>query len=42
MMVRLSGNKDPMNDDDEVLEIGFSPDEIVKDARNGVAVAQKP
>jgi hypothetical protein len=38
MVVRLSGNKDPMNDDDAVLEIGYSPDKIVKDARNAVAV----
>jgi hypothetical protein len=38
MVVRLSGNKDPMNDDDAVLEIGYSPDKIVKDARNAVAI----
>ena len=38
MVIRISGNKDPMNDDDAVVEIGYSPDKIVKDARNGVAV----
>jgi len=38
MVVRVSGNKDPMNDDDATLEIGYSPDKIVKDARGGIAV----
>ena len=38
MVIRLSGTKDPMNDDKATVEIGFSPDKIVKDARNGVAV----
>ena len=38
MVIRISGNKDPMNDDDAVVEIGYSPDKIVKDARNAVAV----
>ena len=37
MVVRVSGNQDPRNDSDAVLEIGFSPDAIVKDARGGVA-----
>src|SRR5579864_3640829 len=37
MVVRVSGNKDPMNDDDATVEIGFSPDKIVKDARGGLA-----
>ena len=37
MVVRVSGNQDPRNDSDAVLEIGFSPDTIVKDARGGVA-----
>ncbi|MBA2587542.1 MAG: hypothetical protein H0U98_02850 [Alphaproteobacteria bacterium] len=37
MVVRVSGNKDPLNDDDAVLEIGYSPDNIVKDARGGIA-----
>jgi hypothetical protein len=39
MVVRISGNKDPMNDDDATLEIGYSPDKIVKDARGNVAVS---
>ncbi|MFO1246619.1 MAG: hypothetical protein U1E93_00015 [Alphaproteobacteria bacterium] len=38
MVIRISGNQDPMNDDNATLEIGFSPDKIVKDARNGIAV----
>ena len=38
MVIRLSGNNDPMNDDDAVVEIGYSPDKIVKDARNAVAI----
>jgi hypothetical protein len=37
MVIRVSGNKDPMNDDDAVVEIGYSPDKIVKDARSNVA-----
>jgi hypothetical protein len=37
MVVRVSGNGDPMNDSDAVVEIGFSPDNIVKDARGGIA-----
>jgi hypothetical protein len=37
MVVRVSGNKDPMNDDNAVVEIGYSPDKIVKDARGGVS-----
>jgi hypothetical protein len=37
MVVRISGNQDPMNDSDATLEIGYSPDKIVKDARGGVA-----
>jgi hypothetical protein len=37
MVVRVSGNKDPMNDDNAVVEIGYSPDKIVKDARGGIA-----
>jgi hypothetical protein len=28
MVIRLSGNKDPMNDDDATLEIGYSPDHV--------------
>ena len=37
VVIRVSGNKDPMNDDDATVEIGYSPDEIVKDARGDVA-----
>ena len=36
MVIRVSGNQDPMNDDDATVEIGYSPDKIVKDARGGV------
>jgi hypothetical protein len=38
MVIRVTGKQDPMNDSDAVLEIGYSPDKIVKDARNAVAV----
>jgi hypothetical protein len=38
MVIRVSGNQDPMNDSDATLEIGYSPDRIVKDARGGVSV----
>ncbi|HET7085616.1 MAG TPA: hypothetical protein VFI23_12645 [Rhizomicrobium sp.] len=38
MVIRVSGNQDPMNDSDATLEIGYSPDKIVKDARGGIAV----
>ncbi|MCC8935897.1 hypothetical protein H8A99_05170 [Bradyrhizobium sp. Arg68] len=38
MVIRISGNQDPMNDSDATLEIGYSPDKIVRDARGGVAV----
>jgi hypothetical protein len=37
MVLRISGNQDPMNDSDAVVEIGYSPDKIVKDARGGIA-----
>jgi hypothetical protein len=37
MVIRVSGNRNPMNDDDVTLEIGYSPDHIVKDARGNVA-----
>jgi hypothetical protein len=37
MVIRVSGNRSPMNDDDVTLEIGYSPDHIVKDARGNVA-----
>ena len=38
MVIRVSGNKDPVNDDNVTLEIGYSPDKLVKDARGGIAV----
>jgi len=38
IVIRISGNKDPMNDDDATLEIGYSPDQIVKDARGNVGI----
>jgi len=37
MVIRISGNQDPMNDSDATVEIGYSPDKIVKDARGGIA-----
>ncbi|MCP5412627.1 MAG: hypothetical protein H6924_10975 [Alphaproteobacteria bacterium] len=37
MVIRVSGNQDPMNDDNAIVEIGYSPDKIVKDARGNVA-----
>jgi hypothetical protein len=37
MVIRLSGNQDPLNDNDVTVEIGYSPDKIVKDARGNVA-----
>ena len=37
MVIRVSGNQDPMNDSEATVEIGFSPDKIVKDARGGLA-----
>lgn len=36
IVIRLSGNQDPMNDTDATLEIGYSPDKIMKDARGNV------
>lgn len=33
VVIRISGNQDPMNDDNATLEIGYSPDQIMKDAR---------
>jgi hypothetical protein len=35
IIIRISGNKDPMNDDDAVLEIGYSPDHVVKNSAGG-------
>ncbi|MDE5447001.1 hypothetical protein GWG65_37910 [Bradyrhizobium sp. CSA207] len=37
MVLRISGNQNPMNDNDATVEIGYSPDKIVKDARGGIA-----
>jgi hypothetical protein len=37
VVIRISGNQDPMNDDDATIEIGYSPDKIVRDARANVA-----
>ena len=37
MVIRVSGNQDPMNDSDATVEIGYSPDKIVKDARGDIA-----
>src|SRR5689334_8398319 len=36
IVIRISGNQDPMNDDNATLEIGYSPDQIMKDARGNV------
>ena len=38
MVLRVSGKQDPMNDSDATVEIGYSPDKIVKDARGGISV----
>jgi hypothetical protein len=38
MVIRISGHQDPMNDSDATVEIGYSPDKIVKDARGGIAI----
>jgi hypothetical protein len=38
MVIRISGNQHPMNDSDATVEIGYSPDKIVKDARGGIAI----
>lgn len=32
MVVRISGNQDPLNDSDARVEIGYSPDHVVKDS----------
>jgi hypothetical protein len=37
VVIRISGNQDPINDSDATLEIGYSPDKIVRDALNNVA-----
>ena len=31
MVIRISGNKDPMNDDQVTFEVAYSPDHVVKD-----------
>jgi hypothetical protein len=36
MVVRLSGNSDPMNDDHVTVEIAYSPDHVVKDPMGNV------
>ncbi|HET7085613.1 MAG TPA: hypothetical protein VFI23_12630 [Rhizomicrobium sp.] len=36
MVIRLSGNQDSMNDDSVTLEIGYSPDHVVKDPMGNV------
>src|SRR5688572_8520569 len=38
VVIRISGNKDPMNDDGATLEIGYSPEQIMKDARGNVGI----
>jgi hypothetical protein len=36
MVMRVSGHGDPMNDDDATLEVGYSPDHLVKDPNGNV------
>jgi hypothetical protein len=36
MVIRVSGNKDPMNDDQAIFEVAYSPDHVVKDAMGRV------
>jgi len=36
MVIRLSGNADPMNDDNVAVEIAYSPDHVVKDPMGSV------
>jgi hypothetical protein len=38
MVIRVWGNADPLNDPNATVEIGYSPDKIIKDARGGIAV----
>ncbi|MGY8669389.1 hypothetical protein Q3C01_44650, partial [Bradyrhizobium sp. UFLA05-109] len=38
IVLRISGNQDPRNDSDATLEIGYSPDKTIKDARGGIAM----
>lgn len=37
MVIRVSGNRDPRNDSDAIMEIGYSPDATVKDARGDIS-----
>ena len=37
MVIRVSGNQDWRNDSDATVEIGYSPDKIIKDARGGIS-----
>src|SRR4051812_32846424 len=37
MVIRVSGNQNPLNDSDATVEIGFSPENIIKDARGAAA-----
>jgi hypothetical protein len=39
VVIRISGNQDPMNDSDATIEIGQSPEKIVRDARADVAAS---
>jgi hypothetical protein len=36
IVIRVSGNQDPMNDNDAVVEIGYTPDHIIKSSTGGV------
>ena len=36
MVIRLSGNSDPMNDDHVTFEVAYSPDHVVKDPLGNV------
>jgi hypothetical protein len=36
LVIRISGAKDPMNDDNVTVEIGYSPDRLVKDPNGNV------
>jgi hypothetical protein len=36
IVIRVSGTKDPMNDDNAVIEIGYTPERIIKDAAGKV------
>lgn len=36
MVVRISGKHDPLNDSDALVEVGYSPDQVVKDPMGSV------